>query len=294
MNYPYSNSTNAKTSFSFQDVINIKTESKVAKFILKAFFRASFIFLIFGVVTAFSSWGVSVFFVNTIQKNPNFATSSGLIIFFIILIAMMFAYTFTYSKWASNVANASKAVIVTSVLFASFMYLFLLSSLIGVLSVVDIARGGAISLDNLNQQLLINVLRTTSTVFVGGWLAYLIPAAIGYFLKNQKIVKNIAFVITVASVLLFILLTVNFVLWIVSGNLRTNRIVDLIFFALFSIITFLMPIVTIFRFKKVAQQIDYNDQLLLKRWNFFMSFNIFVELLNMVYLVLNILYRLRG
>ncbi|MDQ0513649.1 hypothetical protein J2Z62_000087 [Mycoplasmoides fastidiosum] len=295
MNYPSPNDFSS-SGWDVKRHFHAQLNSASSNFILKSFFKASLMFLVFGILALFTTWGFGILIVRLAGSNNGFGSLQSFA--WLLAFVPLFAGHAFYRKWSNDVEYASRNTIVWSFLLLGAAYLLLISLALSFATAIDLVY--VVNQNNilgLTYGAIFNLTaRNTLIVFAGSWLVYLVPAAIGrFFIKRNKTAQNLSRIIVISQTIMIVLFISYFILWFFAGNLgnRFSPYAGLLFMVLFGVVVLLMPIVSFFKFRKIAAVIDYADPHAVNNWSLFFAFTIFIQLLDVAYL-LSLLMRWRN
>lgn len=270
-------------SVKFSEFVQQKSNSLITGFVLKNFFIASFAFLIFGIITVPISYGYSILYLNYMK---GFGFNGYIILSIVSPLVLLVLYWFAMSRWSRNIEGASNRLIIFNYIIESLYFIALLAPGIALLSVVSVQNHASAT----NGQVLNIIFQNAVIIFGGAWLAYLLPAAIGFFLKNAKIAKTLGQILVYSSIILIILVFVGFIIYFTRVGEQYQYTFNIIFTILWGVIVLILPIITIYQMKKVANFIDFNNKQAVLKWKAWFVFKIYDSMLMMAYFLLRILW----
>lgn len=267
----------------FGEIMKEKADSQLFQFIFKNFLWASFAFLLFGVITIPVSYFIGIWLLQIAQT----VDSGRILLFFIAPFALMFLLMFLNFKWMRNIEGASTSLIAANyIVLVSFLILIIAPGL-AILAFYGLNNIETATAESFLYQIGIN----GAIIFGGSWLIYLIPALVGYFLKNAKIAQTIGRVILFSIFIMFILLLIAWIVFIATRSAATYNTISLVVVGFWGVIVLLSPILTIYSMKRVARHIDYSNRHAINRWSAFFIYEIFRGMLQIVLWLLQILLR---
>lgn len=188
-----------------------------------------------------------------------------------------------------NIEGASTALVAANYVVLISFFILLIAPGLAILAFYGLNDIETATAGDFLFQIAIN----GAIVFGGSWLAYLVPALIGYLLKNAKIAQTIGRVIGFSAVAMIVLLLTAWIVFLFTRNVATYNTFSLAVVGLWGVIVLLSPILTIYSMKRVARHIDYSNKHAINRWSAFFIYEIFRGMLQIALWLLQMLLRHR-
>lgn len=252
--------------FQIKELGHLPLQSQESKFLFRSFFRASGNFLLIGL----AAFVIAYSFIHKVDYKTQVTLGFGGILGMIVLFLMRM-------YWMRNVARVSNRFLLAAYginfLANSILFTFILTGLVMLdLNSANLNGNGSVNVAHL--------LKFTLMIFGGSFIVYAVPATIAYLLRNNHSAQHTIFKIYFyASIVSLALIAVMFFgsLWGQPGVF--SRSISGIWNLVFLVIIVLQPMITLFRLGSVVRSLNFTDQRLVSKWNWFFAFEIMHDLI---------------
>ncbi|AFO51606.1 hypothetical protein MHLP_00130 [Candidatus Mycoplasma haematolamae str. Purdue] len=239
------------------------------RFLKKVFSQSAFSFGAFGLLVCTLSWAV-----DKAGGSSGAVAAGAAIAAFVSGVCLMFYYM---PKYHADPLNVTPTFVKRAYLVLIATYAIVFVALLKILSTVSVISS---SQNGFGGNLILG-----GTLFGGTLCVYLIPVTVGFFMKKHSSAIKLFNFIKACSIAYMVLFFASFILMFFSSE-QTHRLHNSLLLLVGGAITFVSPILSVYRMKMVVRHLDESDPVAIKKWELFFVFETLVQLMQMaMYLV---------